>query len=128
MIVFQFSINKINKIIRINADLDDLKIYNTTLSDEEICNLYNTSKQSLNLVVTDSKENIIIKKDNDKTNSDAITSITKSFAMNPKKIEVFSQCQKVLSNNTQEININQLPEGTYLLKVTSLSSKKNTSK
>lgn len=123
-----FRLGEINTTIGINADFDDLKIYNVALSDQEISKLYNTPKQPVNVVVTDSKENTVTKKETEKTNSEPVASITKSTALNPKKVEIFSQGQKVLSNNTQEININQLPEGTYLLKITNLPTKKITSK
>jgi len=116
-----FKLGEINTTVGINADLDDLKIYNIALSDQQIAALYNTSKQSFPFVET-------TKKENDKTISDSGTSIIKPNVLVTKKVEVFSQGQKILSNNMQEININQLPEGTYLLKVTNLPTKKITSK
>ena len=116
-----FKLGEINTTIGIKADLDDLKIYNVALSDQQISNLYDTSKYSGAVVTT-------TKKENEKTNFDSGTSILKPTVLATKKIEVFSQGQKVLSNNMQEININQLPEGTYLLKITNLPSKKITSK
>ena len=116
-----FKLGEINTTIGVNADFDDLKIYNVALSDQEISDLYNTSKQSLPVVST-------TKKENEKGSSNSGTSIIKPTVLATKKIEVFSQGQKILSNNMQEININQLPEGTYLLKVTNLPSKKITSK
>lgn len=123
-----FRLGEINTTIGINADFDDLKIYNIALSDQKINELYITSKQSLNTAMADSKESIVTGKENDKINSDSGASAIKPNTLNPKKIEIFSQGQKVLSNNTQDININQLPEGIYLLKVTNLPSKKITSK
>ncbi|MGO4770427.1 LamG domain-containing protein [Flavobacterium sp. W22_SRS_FK3] len=116
-----FKLGEINTTIGINADIDDLKIYNIPLSDQDISALYNTSKQSLPVVAT-------TKKENEKKSPDSGTSIVKPTVLATKKIEVFSQGQRVLSNNMQEININQLPEGTYLLKITNLPSKKITSK
>lgn len=116
-----FRLGEINTTIGINADLDDLKIYNIALTDKEIYDLYNSSKQPVNVVVTDSKEISTAKKENENTQSD-------SGVLNSKKIEIFSQGQKILSNNTQDINISQLPEGTYLLKVTNLPTKKITAK
>ncbi|MCI9845784.1 LamG domain-containing protein [Flavobacterium pectinovorum] len=123
-----FKLGEINTTIGINADFDELKIYNTALSDKEIYDLYNTSKQLESVVVIDSKKNTATKKDNEKKQSESAISTAKPVVLNSKKVEIFSQGQKVLSNNTQEININQLPEGTYLLKVTNLPSKKNISK
>jgi hypothetical protein len=123
-----FRLGEINTTIGVNADFDDLKIYNSALTDKEIYDLYNSSKQPLNIAVTDSKEITTAKKENEKTQSDSAASIIKPTVLNPKKIEIFSQGQKVLSNNTQDININQLPEGTYLLKITNLPVKKITAK
>ena len=117
-----FRLGEINATIGINADFDDLKIYNVALSDKEVSDLYNSSKQPVNAVVTNSKEI-----NTGKTQADS-ASLLKPNVLNAKKIEIFSQGQKVLSNNSQDININQLPEGTYLLKVTNLPSKKVTSK
>jgi len=124
-----FKLGEINTTIGINADLDDLKIYDIALSDQEIYELYDASKYSLPVTaVTDSNINTTIKKENKKSNTDSTASIIKPNILTTKKVEVFSQGQKVLSNNMQEININQLPEGIYLLKVTNLPSKKITSK
>jgi hypothetical protein len=116
-----FRLGEINTTIGINADLDDLKIYDGALSDQQVYDLYNVSKQPLSVVAN-------TKKENEKVSFDSGTSIVKPTVLVTKKVEVFSQGQKILSNNMQEININQLPEGTYLLKVTNLPSKKITSK
>lgn len=43
-----------------------------------------------------------------------------------KSVEVYSQGQKLMGSNAT--NISDLPEGTYLLKITSTPSKKITSK
>ncbi|GGF28836.1 hypothetical protein GCM10011518_42670 [Flavobacterium limi] len=117
-----FRLGEINTTIGINADFDDLKIYNVALSDKEIYDLYNISKQPADMIVADSKENAAAKKENEKPNLD--TTIIKPVVANTKKVEVFSQGQKIISNNVQDININQLPEGTYLLKITNLPTKK----
>lgn len=115
-----FKLGEINTTTGINADVDDLKIYDAALSDQEIYELYNASKHSLPVVA--------IAKENQKAIPDSVTKISKPAVLTTKKVEVFSQGQKVLSNNLQGININQLPEGTYLLKITNLPSKKVTSK
>lgn len=118
-----FRLGEFNTKIGINADFDELKIYDVALSDQEIQALYNVSKQAITVAIANSKLNT--KEENPKTNT---TVTLKPKPLNIKKIEVFSQGQKVLSNNSQEININQLSEGIYLLKVTNLPSKKVTSK
>nr|WP_294931249.1 LamG domain-containing protein [uncultured Flavobacterium sp.] len=114
-----FKLGEINTTIGINADVDDLKIYDVALSDQEIYELYNVSKHSLPVAIA---------KENQKEIPDSTTKILKSNVLTTKKVEVFSQGQKVLSNNLHGININQLPEGTYLLKITNQPSKKVTSK
>jgi hypothetical protein len=43
-----------------------------------------------------------------------------------KNVEVYSQGEKVIGNNS--MNINDLPAGTYLLKITNSPSKRITSK
>lgn len=43
-----------------------------------------------------------------------------------KNVEVFSQGQKILGS-TNSLNVSDLPEGTYLLKISSTPSKKITS-
>lgn len=129
-----FRLGEINTTIGINADIDDLKIYNIALSEQEIVNLYNSSKPLPKEIVSlESKESVTDKKDiaATKTISKVVQkpgSIIKGNTLKTKNVEIFSQGEKVLSNNTQEINMNDLPEGTYLLKVTNLPSKKVTSK
>ena len=88
---------------------------------------YNSSKEVVPVAVANSKLNTIVKEENPKTNKNSTVTI-KPNSLNTKKIEVFSQGQKVLSNNSQEINLKELPEGIYLLKVTNSPSKKMTSK
>lgn len=120
-----FRLGEFNTKIGINADFDELKIYDVALSDQEIQELY-YSKEAITVEGPNSNLNTTAK-ENPKTNTNSTVTI-KQKPLNAKKIEVFSQGQKVLSNNSQEININQLPEGIYLLKVTNLPSKKVTSK
>lgn len=123
-----FRLGEFNTKVGISADFDDLKIYDTALSDQEIQALYNASKQAIPVVVVNSKLNTTVKEENKKTNTNSTASIIKQNILTTKKVEVFSQGQKVLSSNMQEINLNQLPEGIYLLKVTNLPPKKITSK
>ena len=126
-----FRLGEINTTVGINADIDDLKIYNIVLSDQQVLDLYNSSKPTAKeIVVTES--DVKLKKDSAKSNASKETenfkSKAKSNELKVKKIEIFSQGEKVLSNNSKEININDLPEGTYLLKVTNLTPKKAPSK
>ena len=127
-----FRLGEINTTVGVNADIDDLQIYDVALTELQILNLYNSSKPVLKPVVnieaqeTPAKNEIAIAAKASKTVKGSGTIIKKKLKI--KKVEIFSQGEKVLSNNSQEINMNDLPEGTYLLKVTNLPSKKITSK
>jgi hypothetical protein len=130
-----FRLGEINTTIGINADIDDLKIYNRALSENEILSLYNSSKPSSPkaTVSLETEESSAESKKEIETVSVTKTvensaSIIKRKTLKIKKVEIFSQGEKVLSNNSQEINMNDLPEGTYLLKITNLPTKKVTSK
>ncbi|MEO7976403.1 LamG domain-containing protein [Flavobacterium sp.] len=131
-----FRLGEINTTIGINADIDDLKIYSIALSEHEILSLYNSSKPLLakETVSLETKESIASKKEIVTTSNpkskvvENSESIIKRKTLKIKKVEIFSQGEKVLSNNSQEINMNDLPEGTYLLKITNLPTKKVTSK
>lgn len=125
-----FRLGEINTTVGINADIDDLKIYNVALSDQEVLNLYNSSKPISNEIPLAESEATILKKDISKVSLPKSIENTqsKTKTLKIKKVEIFSQGERVLSNNSNEININDLPEGTYLLKVTNLPSKKVSSK
>lgn len=120
-----FRLGEINTKIGINADLDDLKIYNTALSDKEILALYNIEKYTP--PVRDVNTETVLKKEIVQSNTNT-TTIIKTNSLSTKKIEVFSQGQRISSNSTKEIDLNELPEGIYLLKVTDPPAKKTTSK
>jgi len=130
-----FRLGEVNRVVGINADLDDLKIYDIVLSDEEVTASYNSSKPILQ-IVSAAKVNPLpaAKKEIPKANpaSKSIIasggSIIKTNDVNAKNVEVYSQGEKILSNKSQEINIHELPEGTYLLKITNYTSKKITAK
>lgn len=103
--------------------MDDLKIYNIALTDEEVAESYNNSKPVIQIVSV-TKEKAVVKNTIKTSGSGSV----KSNDSNAKSVEVYSQGQKVLSNNTEEMNIHELPEGTYLLKITNYASKKITAK
>lgn len=116
-----FRLGEIHTKIGINADFDDLKIYNKALSEKEIRSLYNTEKQIVPAVAAVSTK--------ETTQNNATAPLTvKPNSMGTKKIEVFTQGKRVMSNESKEINLNELQEGIYLLKIISPSSKKTTSK
>jgi hypothetical protein len=119
-----FRLGEINTIVGINADIDDLKIYNVVLTSEQVGELYESEKASNLLTVAASEpktDKSVVKA---KTNQ-AITTLG-DVNGTIKSVEVYSQGQKLMGSNAT--NISDLPEGTYLLKITSAPSKKITSK
>ncbi|GAA3731398.1 MULTISPECIES: LamG domain-containing protein [Flavobacterium] len=120
-----FRLGEINTMIGINADIDDLKIYNVALSPDQVKELYENEK-AVNLLVVKPTEVKTIKPAV-KTKAGNETIITSSDINGAiKTVEVYSQGQKIAGSNAA--NISDLPEGTYLLKITSTPSKKITSK
>ncbi|BDU25623.1 LamG-like jellyroll fold domain-containing protein [Flavobacterium sp. GSB-24] len=126
-----FRLGEINTTIGINADVDDLKIYDVALTPEQVSELYEKEKP---VVVIASEPALEMKTSKTvatkgKTSSKLAggTIITSSDVNGTtKNIEVYSQGQKIVGSNA--MNINDLPEGTYLLKITNAPSKKITSK
>ncbi len=125
-----FRLGEINTTVGINADIDDLKIYDVALTDTQVTELYKSSKPLVVIaeplvaakVATTGKGKTAAK-----TATSNATIITASDVNGvSKNVEVFSQGQRIIGNNS--MSINDLPEGTYLLKITNTSSKKITSK
>ena len=111
-----FRLGEINTMVGINADIDDLKIYNIALTTDQVRALYD-SEMTSDLSTTAS---VKVKTANE--------TIVASNEVNGtvKSVEVYSQGQKIMGSNAT--NIADLPEGTYLLKITSTPLKKITSK
>lgn len=125
-----FRLGEINTTVGINADIDDLKIYNAALTDEQVLESYNTSKPLIAAIAETSVaakgvKAVVKSKTNTKPASSSIIA-NRDVNAGSKNIEVFSQGEKVLGNNS--MSISDLPEGTYLLKITNTPSKKITSK
>jgi len=105
-----FVIGKMGTAIGLNADIDDLKIYDVALTANEVANLYNSdsvlaSNESVAIPVN---SRITAKKTNE----------VLSIMNGSKKSEIYStEGVKVLSGENG-IDISTLPEGTYLLKIT----------
>lgn len=127
-----FRLGEINTTVGINADIDDLKIFNVAMTGEQILDQYNRSKPAIAVaepVVALKAEEI---GDKVKVASKAkATASSKIIATNDingmaKNIEVYSQGQKVGGDSATSIN--DLPEGTYLLKITNKPLNKITSK
>lgn len=128
-----FRLGEINTTVGINADIDDLKIYNIALTGEQVTTLYNSSKSVVSMVaVAEPTAEKTVKKTTVKAKivaKVAPSAIIKTNDINDvaKNVEVFSQGQKIYGSNNNTTSISDLPEGTYLLKITNTPSKKITS-
>ncbi|RYJ36396.1 Laminin_G_3 domain containing protein [Flavobacterium anhuiense] len=120
-----FRLGEINTMVGINADIDDLKIYNIALTADQINALYESEKTANLIVAAPAEAKTVKVAVKTKTaNETIIASSEVNGAI--KNVEVYSQGQKIVGSNAT--NISDLPEGTYLLKITSTPSKKITSK
>jgi len=127
-----FRLGEINTTVGINADIDDLKIYEVALTAEQVVALYNSSKPVRIAAVEPATTAKTIKKAAVKSKTG--TKPTSPTIIAPadlndvtKNVEVFSQGEKIYGNDNNTISISNLPEGTYLLKITNATSKKITS-
>ncbi|MBK0368968.1 LamG domain-containing protein [Flavobacterium agrisoli] len=119
-----FKLGKINAAIGINADIDDLKIYNIALTQQEVASLYLNEKPSVLVAQTPTvKTKTTVKKTTSQTQSKTVITATELISTTPKEIEIFSQGQKVLGSSKKAVNISELPAGTYLLKISDATSK-----
>lgn len=134
-----FVIGKMGSSTSINADIDDLKIYDIALTNEEVADLYNATAilAPNELVATAASVKTTDKKVTNKTEKlIADLSTTSKLALGVpietssiKTSEIFStQGQKVVSTTNQEVDVSNLPEGTYLLKITNVSKSPNSKK
>ena len=123
-----FRLGEINTSVGINADVDDLKIYDVALTDEQVVESYNSSKPLIvvaEAAAAPKAKGTAAKSKTAKTPSSNII-VSKDVNVGGKNIEVYSQGQKVVGDNS--MTINDLPEGTYLLKISNAPAKKITSK
>ncbi|OXA76041.1 Concanavalin A-like lectin/glucanases superfamily protein [Flavobacterium aquidurense] len=116
-------LGQLNAAVGINADIDDLKIYNVAMTDEQVMESYNSSKPAITEAISVSNT---VKKVST-VSSKAIAAKTTTGATSEvntvtKTVEVFSQGRKITGTNAS--NIGDLPEGTYLIKVTNNAAKK----
>lgn len=127
-----FRLGEINTTVGINADIDDLKIFNVAMTDEQVAALYEESKPVVAIVAAQPAKvtKAVAATSKPKTAAKAVSSgaiiATNDVNGMSKNVEVYSQGQKIIGNN--EMSINDLPEGTYLLKITNAPAKKITSK
>lgn len=128
-----FRLGELNTTIGINADIDDLKIYNVAMTDEQVMESYTSSKPAASQVtetipVTTSKKTVPASNVPVKTkavtpvSTTVATTVTDNSNSGSKTVEVFSQGNKVVGFNAS--NIADLPEGTYLVKVTNKAPSK----
>lgn len=117
----------INTTTGINADVDDLKIYSVAMTDEQVMESYNSSKPTAAAIEAALVSNTVKKEISSPIAlKSAITAKTATSAAEAnsgaKNVEVFSQGKKIMGSNAS--NIGDLPEGTYLLKITNNPAKK----
>ncbi|MNG08638.1 hypothetical protein D3C84_920110 [compost metagenome] len=117
-------LGQLNSAIAINADIDDLKIYNVAMTGEQVMESYNSSKPTGIAASETAQASGPVKK----VSTTPITKATVAAknttpAILPtnnthvtKTVEVFSQGRQIMGSNAS--NIGDLPEGTYLIKVT----------
>lgn len=115
------SIGKLNTTVSINADIDDIKLYTVAMTDEQVMESYNSSKPAKTVAappvpVPSTEKKAVpapVKLPAAASSAEAVKS--------GKNVEVFSQGQKIIGANAS--NIGDLPEGTYLIKVTNTPKK-----
>ena len=115
-------LGQLNTAVGINADIDDLKIYNVAMTGEQVMESYNSSKPATQPEAISASNTV--KKVPATATSKTTTSAKASAEINTglKTVEVFSQGRKITGANAS--NIDDLPEGTYLIKVTNNPAKK----
>ena len=117
-------LGEMNTTVGINADVDDVKVYTVAMTDEQVMESYNSSKPTNAVVVSQSastsnaaqKSSPVVEKPVVPIKLAASAVSTTDVKNTFKIVEVFSQGTKVVGANAT--NIGDLPEGTYLLKVT----------
>ncbi len=118
----------LNGTVGINADVDDLKIYSVAMTDEQVMESYNSSKPTTTALAENAQSSNAIKKASPAKavvtakSLPSVSSSTTEANTGSKTVEVFSQGKKIAGSNAS--NIGDLPEGTYLIKVTNNSAKK----
>lgn len=121
-------LGELNTTVGINADIDDVKVYTVAMTDEQVMESYNSSKPTNAVVVSQSASAqkstpVVVEKTAAPIKMTAPATASATDTKNASKIvEVFSQGTKVAGANAT--NIGDLPEGTYLLKVTNNPAKK----
>lgn len=119
------SLGKLNTATSINADIDDLRLYSVAMTDEQVLEAYNSSKPTLTTptaqVANTQKKAVTAPAAPVKTKAPVVASSVDTNNAT-KNIEVYSEGKRILETNT--INIGDLPDGTYLIKITNSGGKK----
>jgi hypothetical protein len=121
-----FRIGKIGSTVSIDADIDDLKIYDVALTADEVAKLYAGSSKlnSMGDIFAETEVSKgISKKEALKTpvkiTKPNVVLITPKETLPASTSEIFSEKGlKVYSTDKNKIDITNLPEGVYTLKVT----------
>ncbi|MCD0466485.1 LamG domain-containing protein [Flavobacterium sp. ENC] len=122
------NLGKLNATTAINADIDDFRLYSVAMTDEQVMESYNSSKALAPAVTETVPVSNTVKKAVAVTTKPVIPAKTTAVVTpaetnsGAKTVEVFSQGKKIMGSNAT--NIGDLPEGTYLLKITNNPSKK----
>ncbi|PBJ12452.1 LamG domain-containing protein [Flavobacterium sp. ACN6] len=122
------NIGKLNTSTSINADIDDLRLYTVAMTDEQVREAYNSSKAApaVDAPTESAPVSNAVKKtipaSVKTTTPPIIVASSNDINKGGKNIEVFSQGKKIMDSNGS--NISDLPEGTYLIKVTNGTPKK----
>ncbi|SHG20259.1 LamG domain-containing protein [Flavobacterium defluvii] len=109
------NLGKLNATTSINADIDDLKLYNVAMTDEQVMEAYNSSKPASAASAEPKSAVSTAKKVTILPASPANKSVPGETNKVMRNVEVFSQGKKIIGVNAS--NIGELPEGTYLIKV-----------
>ncbi|AOW10498.1 LamG domain-containing protein [Flavobacterium gilvum] len=123
-----FWMGKIGSNVSIDADIDDLKIFDIALTTDEVARLYaNSLMQNSNydsIAVANATEKKVVLTTTAKTTktgiekSDVVLSVPEE-TLPVKTSEIYSEKGlKVYRTDKNKIDISNLPEGTYMLKVT----------
>ncbi|MCD9576775.1 LamG domain-containing protein [Flavobacterium soyae] len=115
------SIGKLNAAASINADIDDIKLYTVAMTDEQVMESYTSSKPAKTVAAPPVPVSSPGKKAAAAPVKLPAAAPSAETAKSSKNVEVFSQGQKIIGANAS--NIGDLPEGTYLIKVTNTPKK-----
>lgn len=136
-----FGIGSVGSLVSIDADIDDLKIYDVALTADEVTRLYSDSlklNRKDDIFEDSDKSKATAKKEVVKTSAKTVkTTIAKSDVvlsipeetLPAKTSEIFSEKgMKIYTTDKNKIDITKLPEGYYLLKVTNSQNSNSSQK